>query len=640
MSNKLQLSPKSVAVWLGISLGIFAILILVRWSIYYSIPISSLWHNPTYFISFYIPRLILALYVGSLYFVISGKVRLFQNKPATGFVLLVALCLLLQCAIFTLFMYHSVKLEWASLCITIGLCLLVASLAYLVKHKRLFAVVILMCNFLWIEAEMIYYRANGFFLDGLSIYLISNLDGFWSSIPGYVYWYDITLLLPLLGLFIILKCVHIFERLHDRQFCDFLFILGCCMLVDVVCCMRLHYKHFSSIHQPCPKVYKFVYNPFSADALGMMTTADKTEYIYIFSVMHAFFYDVRECIELTTHEDKVDLTAQELTTINQRLKPIQPIIPTTPLIIVLVESLETWCISPEVTPNLYKFISEHDNVLYALDVEAQRKAGSSADGQFIVNTGMLPVNVGTVAFRYCYNEYPSLSDCYTKSCGVFPQGLAVWNQKQMSDAYSIDTNFVATEEDVTLFNVVVEKAHQYNYVLTLTMSSHTPFVDWADASKLKTPNDMPTLMANYLKCIHLMDNGLNVLLSQIDTDPYLEGTTIMITGDHNIFNEAERQQFRKYVQHKKLSFDMSLENCPVIIYSPNIHDRKVEHRSLYQMDIYPTILNLIGGENYYWQGFGINMLDSSDVADRDVDPHVASYLSDKMIRMDFFRKYN
>lgn len=84
---------------------------------------------------------------------------------------------------------------------------------------------------------------------------------------------------------------------------------------------------------------------------------------------------------------------------------------------------------------------------------------------------------------------------------------------------------------------------------------------------------------------------------------------------------------------------MSLENCPVIIYSPNIHDRKVEHRSLYQMDIYPTILNLIGGENYYWQGFGINMLDSSDVADRDVDPHVASYLSDKMIRMDFFRKY-
>lgn len=636
MSNKLRLSKKSVIVWLGFSLVIFAILILVRWSIYHSIPISSLWHNPTYFISFYIPRLILALYVGSLYFVISGKVRLFQNKPATGFVLLVALCLLLQCAIFTLFMYHSVKLEWASLCITIGLCLLVASLAYLVKHKRLFAVVILMCNFLWIEAEMIYYRANGFFLDGLSIYLISNLDGFWSSIPGYVYWYDITLLLPLLGLFIILKCVHIFEQLHDRQFCDFLFILGCCMFVDVVCCMRLHYKHFSSIHQPCPKVYKFVYNPFSADALGMMTTADKTEYIYIFSVMHAFVYDVRECIELTMHEDNVDLTSQELTTISQCMRPLQPIIPTTPLIIVLVESLETWCISPEITPNLYKFISNHNNVLYALDVKAQRKAGSSADGQFIVNTGMLPVNVGTVAFRYCYNKYPSLSDCYTHSCGVFPQGLAVWNQKQMSDAYSIDTNFVATEEDVTLFNVVVEKAHQYNYVLTLTMSSHTPFVDWADASKLKTPNDMPTLMANYLKCIHLMDNGLNVLLSQIDTDPQLESATIMITGDHNIFNEAERQQFSKYVQHKNLSFDMSLENCPVIIYSPNITGRKVEHRSLYQMDIYPTLLRLIGCDNYYWQGFGINMLDSLIIENREISPQVASVLSDKMIRMNFF----
>lgn len=57
------------------------------------------------------------------------------------------------------------------------------------------------------------------------------------------------------------------------------------------------------------------------------------------------------------------------------------------------------------------------------------------------------------------------------------------------------------------------------------------------------------------------------------------------------------------------------------------------------MDIYPTILHLIGCDDYYWRGFGVNLLDSAAHHNRPISPDEASVLSDKMIRADYFRDY-
>ena len=57
------------------------------------------------------------------------------------------------------------------------------------------------------------------------------------------------------------------------------------------------------------------------------------------------------------------------------------------------------------------------------------------------------------------------------------------------------------------------------------------------------------------------------------------------------------------------------------------------------MDIYPTLLSLLGAEGYDWKGFGVNLLDSAAVAQRHIGPAQAATLSDKMIRNDYFRHY-
>ena len=57
------------------------------------------------------------------------------------------------------------------------------------------------------------------------------------------------------------------------------------------------------------------------------------------------------------------------------------------------------------------------------------------------------------------------------------------------------------------------------------------------------------------------------------------------------------------------------------------------------MDIFPTILHLIGSEGYYWKGFGIDLLDSVACTSRTTNEIKAYDLSEKLIRCNFFESF-
>ena len=54
------------------------------------------------------------------------------------------------------------------------------------------------------------------------------------------------------------------------------------------------------------------------------------------------------------------------------------------------------------------------------------------------------------------------------------------------------------------------------------------------------------------------------------------------------------------------------------------------------MDIFPTILNVIGCEDYYWNGFGINLLEK-DTNNRKIEDYPALELSDKLHQANYFK---
>ena len=174
-------------------------------------------------------------------------------------------------------------------------------------------------------------------------------------------------------------------------------------------------------------------------------------------------------------------------------------------------------------------------------------------------------------------------------------------------------------------------------VQMVTMASHIPFDYGASRSHLQLPESMPRFMADYMKSLHYTDEGLALLLNQIDADSTLQNTTIVITGDHTIFYPDQRREFASYCETEGLDFAIQEAYCPLIIYSPKrIVQRMDISVPVYQMDIYPTVMSLLGCEDYYWQGVGTNLLDEADDTNRRLTESEAYRISDIIIRSDYF----
>lgn len=171
--------------------------------------------------------------------------------------------------------------------------------------------------------------------------------------------------------------------------------------------------------------------------------------------------------------------------------------------------------------------------------------------------------------------------------------------------------------------------------MALSITSHAPFTFCPEEEKRSRDSSMPKIMADYLDCVHYTDSLLGDFLEKVDTDETLRNSTIIITGDHTIFDDDLRRKFNDYFissgEDKKAE-----AYCPFIIYSPSIKEKTIVEEEVYQMDIFPTALHAIGCDStYYWKGFGINLLDREAV--RTLAEEEAFALSEKMILADYWR---
>lgn len=126
------------------------------------------------------------------------------------------------------------------------------------------------------------------------------------------------------------------------------------------------------------------------------------------------------------------------------------------------------------------------------------------------------------------------------------------------------------------------------------------------------------------------------------SDSIWRNTSIVITGDHKIFADDIHAMYKDYCIDYNERYKIEKSGCPLIIYSPNINEKVSNStQTYYQMDIYPTVLALMGfSDCYYWKGFGVNLLYSMACHNRPVTEEDACMLSDKLIRANFFKKYS
>lgn len=510
--------------------------------------------------------------------------------------------------------------------------MLFASTVFFMKQK--WSVLLYTCIlFLWFYANTIYIRSYGAPLDAFAMTMAGNMNGFWDAVAIYLEWKDLVYVLLLT---MVVTTVCIMPTIKKRQWKTGLISMAICYILCGLIVFLPNYIYASTCgvdnenyKHEFPSL-KVVASPFSkyARSVGMGTSLE-----YDFSILHFIGFDAVDYVSILQDKQHAYVITE------QDAYDLQPCIGNDTCvwnggkqIIILVESLEAWAVRPEVMPNVCNLLNQPS--FFATRVKNQARAGGSADGQMIVNTGLLPIKEDAVCFRFPLNAFPTFPK--GKSATLIPHPIEVWNQLYMSPAYGYDTTVICSAEDSLLFAKAVELLDEgYDMMQIVIMTSHAPF-SAGKSVDISVPEAMPTMMHDYLGCLKLTDYGIGILLNRIQQDSTLNDITIVITGDHTVFPIDKRKQYATICANNKIDYAVEEAFVPLIISSPLIDEIIVHKDTCYQMDIFPTVMSSMGYDSNYWKGLGVSLLHIHE--ERVMDETEAFNMSDKLIRANYFNK--
>lgn len=499
--------------------------------------------------------------------------------------------------------------------------ILFASVTFLLRDKRW----LILLSFLidtWLIANLIYMRNNHILLDAEAFNMSSNLHGYFWSVLIYIEWGIDLIFYGLTALFCL---VYRYITKTTRSWRAWIIVLLASVVLRLAGEAIYVFEHKTS----------FDVLPFARErrepvyGMHFPTTVANTSVLYSPVYILTDYFLMINGIQPERPLTDTDLQTMTELDNGQSTDTLQ-----SPLIIILLESLENWVLTPQIMPNLYR-LTQSDHVFYANRIHTQIVGAPSADGQLIINTGLLPINTGGTCLYYGKNTYPSVMSLAPDStvC-LLPHDLRVWNQTEMSPAYGYDTTICYSDIDTLLFqklNSLIDEGMQY--IQCITQSTHAPFVS-EEYSRLPLPEDMPWVMYNFIRAFNALDDGLGYFVRKLETDSLLQQFTIVITADHRILHYEKRRQMQQYADAHDMNLHPMDDCLPLIIYSPKIQGNIHCTDDAYQMDIYPTYMSLLGVENYRWRGFGINLIENTKL--RFIQENEAYILSDKLIRNNYF----
>lgn len=299
------------------------------------------------------------------------------------------------------------------------------------------------------------------------------------------------------------------------------------------------------------------------------------------------------------------------------------------LIIVQVEALQEFVIGrkingQEITPNMNALIKESayfDNFYYQIE------DGSTSDAEFLCNTSLYPLEAGSVYYRYPENTYPSLAKL-VKSNGYkayvsHAYSSIFWNRRQMYknlmfDEF-IDSSYYEMDDtlgwdgtalsDVSFFKQSFDKINTtdpfYNFLITLT--THYPFDTFRDYEFEDDPLDVGDyegeFIGDYIKSAYYVDKAIGVLIKELKSRDLYDNSVIAIYGDHFAVPINKKTDLLEYLDIENTDTEwIKLQKVPFILRYPGVKQGEVIHTTAGQIDILPTVANLLGMKADYALG--------------------------------------
>lgn len=546
----------------------------------------------------------------------------------------------------TLMVFNVVWCSWTTftpfshfpLYISTILLTMLLTLPYVLFHRKWIEIVLLVLLDCLLLANVMYSRTYFAAIPLSSYSNASNLNDFMPSVWASLKWID--LVFPIIT---IVTAIIVYRNKSEKQTSR----LGFLALTAIPVIITL-------INFPSLNKFKEHYRTYYNNAYAYQSTP------VMYSVAGSLLYDALVANEKLSPEQERE-TMDFLHSLPGVPALSDSVNAPKSLVIVLCESLESWVIGmdyngAEVTPNLTRWSREATS-FYDPHVLSQARDGRSIDGQLLTLTGILPLTSGTYATQFPDNTYPSIIWAMKQLKGSRATLMTgdkeyTWNQgriaRRMGQDSIVSFKDFRVEESYTgrrhigdraLMNQVVEKLKKgdimpvgsSSFLQIVTYSGHGPFRLPDKEKKIPMLEGTPQIMYDYLNTAHYTDEALGLLVDYLSSRPDWKNTMVVITGDHEGLATWRDEVIKNPIGSKYVSSNryvpLLILNSPI----PGDSDKEIG-----QVDIYTTLLHLMGLGNYSWYGVGKSALDSrvDTAANTNLN---AQIVSDRILRYNLLK---
>lgn len=368
-----------------------------------------------------------------------------------------------------------------------------------------------------------------------------------------------------------------------------------------------------------------IYNSFS-DTKKSLKVSGFYEYLARDIYISFFKKEIKNIDKDITYLDDYFNGNNELLNIMENNEEYKSIFKNKNVIIILMETIDSWMITEEIMPTVYNLMNNGIN--FSNHYAPIYGSGATFNSEFMINTGyMTPFNGGLPTYEYGDNNYKnSLAnlfrlDNYTANNIHYNTG-DFYNRKEMTKAFGyqnyysgielgyknslLDSNFMLEKE---LRDKIIPDSKFMSFYTTY--SAHLPYSFSGGNCQLikeKIDNASDT---EELICIKTQANDTDkffqLLLDSLEEKGIIDETVIIGITDHYNYGISDKN----YLYSVKETSDYNLiSNVPFFIWNKNINPITITKTNS-NIDILPTLAYLFGldyNPNHY---IGQNIFDEN-----------------------------
>ncbi|MBO9539506.1 LTA synthase family protein [bacterium] len=288
------------------------------------------------------------------------------------------------------------------------------------------------------------------------------------------------------------------------------------------------------------------------------------------------------------------------------------------LITLQLESFESFPVGmtidgQEITPNLNRIAKES---LYFPNVFYQTARGNTSDAEFMLLNSILPLRDASINWLFPENDFSSLPlrlerKGYT-SLAFHAYNKIYWNRVFMYPSlgfkhfYNQD-DFVGDDlvnlglSDTSFYEQsmnILKKTQEPFFAHMVSLTSHLPFYIPNEYRELSLKDTISTELQDYLHSVHYADKAVGVLLRALKDQGLDKRTAVVIYGDHEGISLKHYKEVLALKGQAREAADewgrSALQTIPLIIHVPGMPVRGTFERVAGQIDIMPTLVNIMG----------------------------------------------